>query len=479
VGASVRAVDERGSTVAQTSTDSQGRYNIAALPSGDYKVEVEQPGFKKSIYQNLAINGRDALNMDAQLQVGNVTNTVVVEAAAETVDATSSAVGGVTGRNLGSGRSLGNNSGIAEYRVGRFAMAPGVAGGVGSGAGYGSAVAEARSSGMASAQARELGDLFQYRLKEPVTIRKNQSAMVPIVHTEIGMEKVSLWDAGTGTRPWRAIWLTNTSALTLDGGTFNVLEDETFAGEGLMDPIKPGEKRLLSYAMDYSTQIDTRRESERQAIRRVRIAKGIMFSYGSEQEQKTYTVRNEDTTPRVVIIEHPVRSEWKLLPGSAVPVESSTASYRFRLTVEPKKTEKLVVIESRPREYTFQVSNITGDQIDVFQRSKNIDASIEAAFRKIVAQKDEVDRLDAELESREEARTAIFDDQQRLRENMKALKGSSEEKELLQRYTRQLNEQENRLEALKKETEQLTAQRAAEQARLEKMIQELSFDVTL
>ncbi len=59
------------------------------------------------------------------------------------------------------------------------------------------------------------------------------------------------------------------------------------------------------------------------------------------------------------------------------------------------------------------------------------------------------------------------------------MKGSAEEKELLQRYTRQLNSQENRLEELRKLTEQLQAKRAAAQAQLEKMIQDLSFDVTL
>ncbi len=62
---------------------------------------------------------------------------------------------------------------------------------------------------------------------------------------------------------------------------------------------------------------------------------------------------------------------------------------------------------------------------------------------------------------------------------MKALKGSAEEKALLQRYTQQLNEQENRLEALHKEVQQLEEQKAAEQTTLDGMIQELAFDVKL
>ena len=80
---------------------------------------------------------------------------------------------------------------------------------------------------------------------------------------------------------------------------------------------------------------------------------------------------------------------------------------------------------------------------------------------------------------REEETTKIFDDQQRLRENMKALKGSAEEKVLLQRYTRQLNDQEDRLEALKKEVKDLEAKIDAAQAALESLIQALSFDVRM
>jgi len=104
---------------------------------------------------------------------------------------------------------------------------------------------------------------------------------------------------------------------------------------------------------------------------------------------------------------------------------------------------------------------------------------VEDALRRIIAQKAVVADLDSKKEDRESQTNKIFDDQQRLRENMKALKGSAEEKALLQRYTQQLNEQETHLEALRKESEQLEAKRDGAQTALDKMIQELSFDVKL
>jgi hypothetical protein len=108
-----------------------------------------------------------------------------------------------------------------------------------------------------------------------VTVRKNQSALVPILQAHIEAEKVSVWNPSES-YVLRALWLNNTSGLTLDGGSFNVLEGDAFAGEGLMDAIKPGEKRLLSYAADLGLLVDAKQIEERQQVTRVVIRRGVM-----------------------------------------------------------------------------------------------------------------------------------------------------------------------------------------------------------
>jgi hypothetical protein len=103
-------------------------------------------------------------------------------------------------------------------------------------------------------------DYFEYALTQPVTIHKNESAMVPILQQELPAEHVTLWSEREST-PLRAVWLENKSKLTLDSGSFSIFESGEFAGEGLLDPIHPGEKRLLSYAADQAVRVkvtDTR-----------------------------------------------------------------------------------------------------------------------------------------------------------------------------------------------------------------------------
>ncbi len=332
----------------------------------------------------------------------------------------------------------------------------------------------------ASARGQELGDLFEYKLKERVSIAKNQSAMVPIVHTDITAEKVSLWNGSRGaSRPLRALWLTNSSNLTLDGGSFSVLEDETFAGEGLTDALKPGEKRLLSYAIDLGMTVDTKRESFYERVHRVRIARGVMLHSSEERETRTYTIRNEDTSARSLVIEHPVRRDWKLAADAPKPDETSSDYYRFRIAVEPKQTATLTVTEVKPLENRYALTNLDDDQIQLFLQQKSINPQVEAELRKLVTQRLLVAGHEADLRDRQAQVQRIFDDQQRVRENMKALKGSSEEKQLLQRYTRQLDQQENQLEALRAEIAQLTQKRDAAQAEFSRMAQELVLDVPL
>jgi len=336
-------------------------------------------------------------------------------------------------------------------------------------------IASTRAAQQAAAQARELGDLFEYKLKQPVTIRKNQSALVPILQSDVTAEKVSLWNESAGRpQPLEAIWLTNSSGLTLDGGSFTVLEDEAFAGEGLVDPIKPGEKRLLSYAADLGVRVDAKNDVVSKPTKRVYIARGVLVEVSGIREQKTYTIRNEDTHPRTVVIEHPRRPEYKLV-GDLEPAETTATMYRFRVTVEPKKTATLTVPEEKPVETRYAVTNLTDDQITVIARQRIISPEVEEALRKILAQKGVIAGIDHELATRRDETKRIFDDQQRLRENMKALKGSAEEKALLERYTRELNDEEDRLAAIRKETSDLETRRAAAQAELNRMVEALQF----
>ena len=341
-------------------------------------------------------------------------------------------------------------------------------------------VEEAREESEPVAEGNALGDLFEYKLKERVTIRKNQSALVPILQTDIAAERVSLWSESLGeARPLRALWVNNASSLTLDGGSFSVLDGNTFAGEGLVEAIKPGERRLLSYATDLGLLVDAKLDSGHERVTRVRIYRGMLTTTSEERAKKTYIVRNEDSTARALVIEHPARPEWKLAEDGPKPEEKASGLYRFRLNIEPKQTEKLVVNEAKPLYTRYSLTAVTDEEIELFLRQKSINPEIEKALHAIVAQKNVIADFDVKIKAQQKAIERIFADQGRLRENMKALKGSTEEKALLQRYTRQLDEEETELEGMRKKKQDTEAEQQLANAVLQNMIHGLQMDVAL
>jgi hypothetical protein len=462
-GATVK-VSTGGREVASTTTDENGRYQFAGVPSGTVTVQVSIEGFKTA---SRALVLRGTTTLDVPLEVGTMTEAVTVAA-----EGSSAFV---------SRRERGARSGVAGGSLGDVAAGvipmppPPPPAPLASPADVESAMADLDSAAAGGA----LGELFEYKLKQPVTIRRNQSAMVPVVQHDVAVERVSLWSAARGvSQPLRAVWLTNDTGLTLDGGSLTLVEGGAFAGEGLVEAIKPGEKRFVSYAVDLGVRVTAAPQDSGRRVSRIRIASSVMTQSVEERSAVLYTVRNDDATPRDVVIEHPVRAGWTLT-GGLKPAESSATAHRFKVAVAPKSTATLTVAEVRPIDQRTTVSNISDDQIAVILRGRNVAAGLEPQLRAVAAKSREVGEVQRRIADRQAEVRRITDDQARVRENLKALKGTDAEKALAERYTRQLSTQEDRLDVVRKEIEVAEAERAAKQQELSQLVAALSVDVEL
>ena len=67
--------------------------------------------------------------------------------------------------------------------------------------------------------------------------------------------KLLIYSDHSSQHPTNAAELTNTSGKTLDGGPITVYDGGAYGGEALMETLKAGDKRLISYAVDLGTRI--------------------------------------------------------------------------------------------------------------------------------------------------------------------------------------------------------------------------------
>jgi hypothetical protein len=326
-----------------------------------------------------------------------------------------------------------------------------------------------------TAETETRAEQFEYRIRDRVRLGRNESALIPILQAEMRGEKVTVFNEARGAgRPRLAIWLTNNTELTLDGGSISVIDAEVYAGEGLFDTIQPGERRLLSYATDLGVEVSTRQGSERRRVERVSASQGVLRMVRKQVEIRTYTIRNKTGGERTLLLEHPIRSGWSLVGGVA-PVESSAGFHRFRVPVAPDSTREFTVTEERPEEATYRLTEISADQIVVWIRDQFLTPEAERALAPLVAAMRRVSELDRELSGLAAEESRIFQDQERLRGNLAGLNQTPEESRLRQRYIDRLEEQENRLESIRSERSRVDAELREARRELERLIANLSF----
>jgi hypothetical protein len=420
----VRNEETGGSQVA--TTDAQGRYRFNDIQAGNSALFVTATGFQRFNLANIYLGIGRNNEIDATLNLGTANETVEVQGTAPTLNTESSELA-TTVEKQGT-----------------------------------------------EAEGKSAGDFFEYKIKQKITIGKNQSALVPILQAHIEAEKVTLWNPESA--PLRALWIKNTSGQVLDAGSFNVLEAETFAGEGVLETIHPDERRLLSYAGDAAVHVKYSSESSEKPFSRIRIAKGIMLMTKEQHAAHKFTIRNADTDSRQVIVEYRAEDGWKLSPPTPQPEETTESYYRFRVAVDAGKTAELLVEAIHPDESRVELTNLDDDVVAVLAQQKRITPALQQAFDSILKQKLKVEGISDQIAERKRESDQITADQGRIRENMKALKGSSEERALLQRYVGQLDSEESRLTALRKESADLSVQENQANTELDRLIMAVNVD---
>jgi hypothetical protein len=461
--------------VVSAHTRVSGEYALDPLPPGRYDVIFTLQGFKTLVANTTVGSGR-VTRRDARMQLGTAEETVTVSGRSPVVDVRSSNISNLRSEEPPAAgawqeaASMSDTAAIlpsASYELPETAPVP-----------IEERVARGLQELEAAAGGQVLGDLFEYRLADPVTIRRNESALVPILRAEVAAEKVSLWSArqGSSGRPVRALWLTNASDLPLDGGSFTVIEDSAFAGEGLLDSMEPGERRLLSYGTDVAVLVDSELDRERGAVTRVTAERGVLVYETAMREERVYAIRNQDSEPRTVIVEHPARAGWEIV-SDALPEETAPGVYRFRVTVDPQQTATLNVAESRPLATRVELGNLTDDHVALLVQQGVARAELEQTLRPILDKKAEIAVVQGELRERNREVVTIERDQSRVRENLQALGDSAEERSLRQRYVSQLEQQEDRLETLRGELRQRNEGLAALQVELIDLIGSMSFEI--
>jgi hypothetical protein len=331
----------------------------------------------------------------------------------------------------------------------------------------------ALSSVTANVASADLGELFEYHFSTSVTVKKDESAMLPFLQQKIGSRKLLIYSENYGEHPMNAAELTNSTGKTLDGGPITVFDAQSYAGEAIMTTLKTGDKRLISYAVDLGTRITTKFDSNGSLVREIHVNRGMLTTRLAQQETRTFAIQNVDQKPKTLVIEHPERPGFKLL--NQKPSETTSNAYRFEVKLTPGAAQKFAINEEQLFDNTFEVSSLTPDAILTYVQNKAISDTGRRQLQQILDLKRQIADAESQIHQTDSEITTLVNDQERVRRNIQSLNSVSGQQEQVQKYARQLATQENQLATMRDHSSELKKQKSTLESSLNTQIEKLDF----
>ena len=297
--------------------------------------------------------------------------------------------------------------------------------------------------------------------------------MLPIVNQPVEGARVSIYNEAVQAKfPLLGLRFKNTTGQDLMQGPVSVYEGGAYAGDGRIMDLQPNEERLLSFAIDQGVEVKAEHAAATEKLIAVKVSKGVMYVTHKLRETKCYRVKNRSPQDRDLIIEHPIRDEWKLVAPEKAS-EVSRDVYRFNQKVAAGKSAKLDVVEERSRTNVAGLAATDDEVIKVFLSGNVASDQVKAALAKALQFKAELATTRRDLTQVEKRLKAITDDQTRLRANLANVPPTSA---AYKRYLQKFDTQETDIEKLQKSIEDKQDAERAQQAAYDSYLAGLSVE---
>lgn len=322
----------------------------------------------------------------------------------------------------------------------------------------------------AVAAGSRMGELFQFNVNN-VTLARQKSAMLPIIGDTVTVDRLSIYNASVlSGHPLNGVRLHNKTGKHLLQGPVTVLDKGAYAGDAQLDNVPPGQERLLSYGVDLDVQMSVRDSSTSTRLVTGRVNAGTLIVDYRYLTQREYRADNKSDREKRLVIEHPIRANWKLVQ-TANPVETTASLYRFEGAIAAHKLSSFVVREESVQSQYLSLLNYNELQFAQFTKNAEIPQAVRAAIAKAGELHAAIAVTDKALADRDVRIADITAEQARIRDNMRTVQQNTA---YYQRLLEKLNEQESQIETLQRERSELQTKRDAQRKEYEAYVSTLN-----
>ncbi|MCL1815322.1 MAG: DUF4139 domain-containing protein [Treponema sp.] len=307
------------------------------------------------------------------------------------------------------------------------------------------------ASVQAAATGSAAGDQFAFTVKNPVTLNRRQSAMIPMVNGNMGAVKTLVLQGNralsSSINPDLAVELTNTTGMKLPAGPITVFDGGSYAGDALIEFFGENDKRLIKYGEDLSVIGTATLNSGTRVISSVTVSNGVMVINRRQVNERTYTVKNTSSESKRLIIEHPITGNSTLIEPAKY-LEKTDSLYRFEQTLKANGELVFTVKEEIPIRESITLGTLRTDSLASYSTTQEIPANVRTALARAVELKRKNEaavQAQSELQTRH---TRLVSEQDRVRQNLTAVGTGSD---LGKEYMKRMTDLDNEIDSVFKE----------------------------
>ncbi len=295
-----------------------------------------------------------------------------------------------------------------------------------------------------------------FSLKQPVTIKKGESALLLLHNTNIPKKTIYIYNQEQHTtHPFKAIEVENVTGYGWEEGPVTIYEKGAYTGEAMLQRVSKGEKQILPYLVEQDVII---KQNETSSSKKISISISGQYYVETFLNTRLYTleINNKADEDKSVICEVPKLYDYKLdKKKSKVETKETPNYFRAEILVEPKTLIKIKIPTLRKTSESISIASISDEYLDDLLNLETLTDKQVNSLKKIKQIRKEKIQINEQISSEQTNLNRIDKEYQRITQSINVLTSEGEEGKTRAKYVERMNNLFETMENKRTEIEKL------------------------
>ncbi len=292
----------------------------------------------------------------------------------------------------------------------------------------------------ASAEVVTTTESIAFSLKQLVTIKKGESALLLLHSASIPKETINIYNQQQhGTHPFKAIEVENTVGYGWEAGPVTLYEKGVYAGESMLPRVTKGDKQIIPYLVEQDIMI---KQEEHNISKKIGISLSNQYYVETYLSTKTFKLElnNKSDEEKIIIAEVPKQYGYNINKKKMKLEATETANFfRIKITLDPVTTLKLDVPTERKTSESVSIASISDEYLEDLLKLETLNANQISILKKIKQLRKEKYKINEQLESEQSNLNRIDNEYRRITESIKVLTSDGDEAKTRSKYVDRMN----------------------------------------